>query len=170
MLAKLTRPTMTVRPGESLLKAEHFEIAYATNDLDRARAIFADRFGITQFAPLGGALPEGGEIQILLGWAGGVMYELLTACGPGSAVYIETLPTDRFAIRHHHLGFLIHDADEWAALDDEIARRDWTVRVRTNIDGFMRQIFVEAPEFGHLLEYLWPEPAGVAFFDSVPSN
>jgi extradiol dioxygenase family protein len=170
MFAKLRRPELSARPGDGLLMSEHFEIAYATNDLDRAKAVFADRFGITHFAPLGGALPEGGEIRILLGWAGGVMYELLTASGPGSAVYVEKLPTDRFAIQHHHLGYLIHNAEEWAALATEIARRGWTVRVDTNIEGFMRQIFVEVPELGHLLEYLWPEPAGVAFFDTIPSN
>lgn len=170
MRAKLKRPAMAVRPGKSLLKAEHFEVAYATTDIERAKAIFADRFGITQFAPLGGSLPEGGEIQILLGWAGGVMYELLTASGPGSAVYVEKLPTDRFAIQHHHLGHLIHDAEEWAALEAEVARKGWVVRVNQTIEGFMRQMFVEVPELGHLLEYLWPEPAGVAFFDAVPGN
>jgi hypothetical protein len=170
MHARLTRPAVTVRPGESLFKAEHFEIAYVTNDLARAKAVFVDRFGITEFVPLGGALPEGGEIQILLAWAGGVMIELLAASGPGSAVYVEKLPTDRFAIQHHHLGYLIHDSEEWAALRAEIARRDWKVRVDANIEGFMRQIFVEVPELGHLLEYLWPEPAGLAFFDSVPAS
>jgi hypothetical protein len=170
MFAILQRPQAAARLGESVLTAEHFEIAYATNDLDRARAVFADRLGITQFAPLGGALPEGGEIEILLGWAGGVMYELLSASGPGSAVYMERLPTDRFAVQHHHLGYLIHDAVEWAGLEAEIARRGWTIRVDANIEGFMRQKFVEVPELGHLLEYLWPEPAGLAFLDTVPGN
>ncbi len=170
MSGKLKRPTITLCMGESLLKAEHFEIAYATNDLERAKAVFVDRFNITEFASLGGKLPEGGDIQILLGWAGGVMYELLTASGAGSAVYVEKLPTDRFAMQHHHFGYLIHNAEEWGALEAEIARRDWKIRVNANIPGFMRQMFVEVPELGHLFEYLWPEPAGTAFFEAVPSN
>lgn len=170
MQAKLHRPLPTISPGESLLKAEHFEIAYATTDLDRAKALFAHRFGITEWAPLGGPLPQGGEISILLGWAGGVMYELLTASGPGSDIYVGRLPADRFAVQHHHFGYLIRDAEEWAALEAEIARQGWPAPVNHTIPGFMRQIFVEVPELGHLLEYLWPEPAGLAFFDSVPSN
>jgi extradiol dioxygenase family protein len=170
MPARLTRPAPSFAPGRGLLRNDHFEVAYATNDIDRALEVFRDRFGIAEFRRLEGALPQGGHIRIELAWAGGVMYELLTASGAGSDVYVERLPTDRFAIQHHHLGYLIHDAEEWRALEDEIARAGWTVRVNANVEGFMRQIFVEAPEIGHLLEYLWPEPAGVDFFDSVPGN
>jgi hypothetical protein len=170
MSVRLTRPAPMFAPGRGLLRSDHFEIAYATNDLPRAKAIFAERYGITRFTPLEGPLPQGGHIQIELAWAGGVMYELLTASGPGSEVYVEKLPAHGFAIQHHHFGYLVHDADEWQALEQEIERAGWTLRVNANIEGFMRQIFVEAPELGHLLEYLWPEPAGLAFFDSVPSN
>jgi hypothetical protein len=170
MNARLTRPGPRFAPGNGLLLSDHFEVAYATNDIDRALDIFAARYGIAEWRRLEGDLPEGGRIRIELAWCGGVIYELLTASGPGSEPYVERLPADRFAIHHHHLGFLIHDAAEWDALREEIARSGWTVRADTDIAGFMRQIFVEAPELGHLLEYLWPEPAGMAFFDSVPGN
>lgn len=167
-------PELPNRTGDyrsGLLHGRHFQIAYATNDIERAKALFADRFGITRFAPLQGPLPEGGEIHIELAWCGGVMYELLTASGTGSAVYVERLPPDRFAIQHHHLGFLVRDEAEWDNLRATIARGEWTMRVDHNIDGFMRQVFVEAPELGHLCEYLWPEPAGMDFFfETVPNN
>jgi len=98
------------------------------------------------------------------------MYELLTASGPGSELYIGRLPADEFAIRHHHLGFLIHTGDEWNALLTEIARKGWHMPSRSSNPGFMQSCFVEVPELGHYFEYLFPEPAGLAFLESVPGN
>lgn len=170
-MVPVQRPTPTSPFSAGLLGRDHFQVAYATNDIARAKALFAERYGLSRFAPLGGPLPEGGEIQVELAWAGGVMIELLTASGPGSQVYVENLPTDRFAIRHHHLGYLVQDAAGWRALRSAIEGGGWTVRVDQEIPGFMRQIFIKAPELGHLLEYLWPEPAGHAFlFETVPVN
>jgi extradiol dioxygenase family protein len=154
-----------------LLCGEHLQIAYATNDLARAKALFADRYGITRFAQLGGPLPEGSAIEVEFAWCGGVMYELLTASGAGSQVYMERPPASGFAIVQHHYGYLVRDADEWAALRRTIDQGGWTKRIDQDIPGFMRQVFIEAPELGHLLEFLWPEPAGMAFlFDTVPNN
>jgi hypothetical protein len=153
------------------LRGEHLQIAYATNDIARAKALFAERYGIARFAAIAGALPHGGAIEVELAWCGGVMYELITASGPGSEVYVERLPADRFAIRHHHLGYLVRTSREWDALRAMIERGGWSVLIDQNIEGFMRQIFIEAPELGHLVEYLWPEPAGHAFlFETVPNN
>lgn len=166
-----TRPARMTAYGAGMLRGDHLQIAYATNDLEQAKALFAERFGIARFTGLGGPLREGGEIHAEFAWAGGIMYELLTASGPGSEIYVERLPTDRFGLIHHHLAYLVHDAAEMAALRATIARGEWQMRVDQRIEGFMHQIFVEAPELGHLLEYLMPEPAGYAFlFETVPNN
>ena len=36
--------------------------------------------------------------------------------------------------------------------------------------GFLKSCFVEAPELGHYLEYIYPEAAGIEFFQNVPAN
>jgi hypothetical protein len=36
--------------------------------------------------------------------------------------------------------------------------------------GFMQSCFVDAPELGHYLEYIFPSPAGAEFLSSVPGN
>jgi hypothetical protein len=164
------RPRGNFRPGAGLLRSDHFQVAYSTNDIDRALDIFADRHGIREFRRLEGALPAGGHIRVELAWVAGTMYELLTADGPGSALYVGHLPSDGFALRHHHLGFLIHHQDQWDALHVTAAEKGWSVPSVSRNPGFMQSCFVDAPELGHYLEYIFPEPAGIAFFESVPGS
>jgi hypothetical protein len=170
MNAFIRRPVASFSPGAGLLRTDQFQMAYATNDIDRACAIFSERYGIRQFRRLEGPLPAGGHIRVELAWVGTIMYELLTAQGPGSALYVGRLPAAGFAIRHHHLGFLIHDAEQWNALQNEIVRSGWSMPSRSSNPGFMQSCFVDAPELGHYLEYIFPEPAGLAFFEAVPGN
>ena len=166
----MKRPHATFDPAAGLLRTEQFQIAYATNDIERARKLFEERYGIKAFRRLEGQLPAGGHIHIELAWVGSTMYELLTATGPGSALYIGKLSTNEFAIRHHHLGFLIHSEAEWNALLTEIAHKGWNMPSKSSNPGFMQSCFVEVPELDHYFEYLFPEAAGLAFFESVPSN
>jgi hypothetical protein len=116
------RPRATFTPGSGLLRNDHFQVAYATNDIERACEMLSNQFGIREFRRLEGPTPAGGHIRVELAWVGGTMYELITASGPGSAIYVSRLPSDSFAIRHHHLGFLIHDEAQWDALESDAAR------------------------------------------------
>ena len=166
----ITRPCATFSPGEGLLRTEHFQMAYATNDIDRACDIFRARFGIREFRRLEGQLPSGGFIRVELAWVKTLMYELITASGPGSELYVGRLPGAGFAIRHHHLGFLIHDEAQWNALMGAIERGEWQMPSKSNNPGFLQSCFVDVPELGHYFEYIFPEPAGLAFFESVPGN
>jgi hypothetical protein len=169
-VAPVRRPALSVQPGEGLLKAEHFQIAYVTSDAARACQVFRDRYGVKEFGPLDAATPDGGQIHIELAWVGGVMFEIIQASGPGTDFYNDRLPTDGFAVRHHHFGYLTHDEAEWDALQEEIRRGGWTVAMRGRMEGFMRYCYVEAPELGHYLEYFLLDPAGVAFFENVPAS
>jgi hypothetical protein len=157
-------------PARGIIHAEHFQIAYNTNDIVRAQEVLANRYGIRAFRTLAGQLPEGGSIHIELAWVGPVMYELLTAEGPGSTVYRKGLPEDGFAMRHHHLGYLVHDGAQWDALMKAVQDGGWNMPNCRNNPGFLRSCFVEAPELGHYLEYVFPEDAGRQFFESVPHN
>ena len=166
----MQRPDSHFDAAAGPLRAEHFQVAYATNDIERAMAIFRDRFGIGEFRQLKGRMLKGGDIHIELAWVGGTMYELLTASGPGAETFMMNIPEDTFTIRHHHLGFLIHDDAEWNALLADIERNGWRILSQNDNTGFMRTLIVEIPELGHCLEYLYPEPAGLAFFENVPGN
>ena len=170
MTGLLTRPGSAFSPGQGLLRAEPFQVAYATNDIGRACDVFRDRFGIQAFRRLEGPLPEGGHIRVELAWVGPVMYELLTATGPGSYLYAGRLPNDGFAIRHHHLGFIVQDDAQWATLEAEAVRLGAPLLNKRRNEGFLQSCFVDAPELGHYLEYILPEAAGLAFLNAVPAN
>ncbi len=166
----MRRPESRFDPAAGLLRTEHFQMAYATNDIERARTLFQQRYGIREFRRLEGPLRTGGHIHVELAWVGTVMYELLTAEGPGSELYVGRLPGDEFVIRHHHLGFMISNEAQWEALMTEIARNGWSMPSKSDNPGFMQSCFVDVPELGHYFEYIFPEPAGLAFFEGVPGN
>ncbi|MFM5906027.1 MAG: hypothetical protein ACKOPO_00320 [Novosphingobium sp.] len=167
----LNRPGSGFDAGQGLLRAEHFQMAWATNDLEQAQGLLSERLGIRNFTPIGGPNPQGGETHVLLAWLGTMMYELITASGPGSDIIMNRLPQDEgFAMKHHHLGYLIADAAEWQALEAETARAGWAMPHKSVNPGFITSCFVDVPVLGHYLEYIMPEPAGVDFFNSVARN
>jgi hypothetical protein len=167
----MLRPPPSTDLAQGLLRAEHFQMAWATNDMARAQAIFAERYGVSTWTRLAGELPAGGHIHIELAWAGGIMLELMTACGEGAAIYMDRLPTTPdFHLCHHHHGYLLSDLRQWQALMNAVAAGDHAMPHVSHNEGFMRSCFVDAPELGCYLEYLCPEPAGLAFFEQVARN
>lgn len=170
MKQALSRPEPRYASGAGLFRNDHFQMAYATTDIERAKALFAERYGVREWRPLEGPLPAGGKIHIELGWAGGAMYELVQADGPGSEVFRAGLPAEGFALRHHHLGYYVPTAEAWAALKAEIERQGLKVLHVTDVPGFLQAIIIDTPELGHYLEYIFPEAAGVDFFEGTPSN
>ncbi len=170
MTSLLRRPATTFSPGRGLFRNDHFQIAYAMTDIERACAVFSDRYGIREYRRLEGPLPEGGRIRVELAWAGGIMYELLCAEGAGSECFRSVLPASGFAIRPHHLGYLVNSAEEWDALTQEIDRGGWKIARKTDAPGFLKAYIIEAPEMGHYLEYIHPEAGGIAFFEGAPGS
>jgi extradiol dioxygenase family protein len=158
------RPTR-IGPAGGLARAEHFQIAYATNDIDRAMAVFSERLGISEFRRLEGPLPAGGTVRVELAWVGTVMYELISATGEGSAIYMDRLPaSDGFALRHHHFGYVLESRAQF----DALFGGGWPVVHHSVNAGFMETCFVDADELGHYLEYFLLEPAGREFLAAVP--
>lgn len=170
MTLTLSRPAPLPGPGAGLMRSEVFQIAYATNDMDRACAIFAEQFGVKAFRRLEGALPEGGHVRMEIGWASGMMYELVCASGAGGDVFRTHLPEEGFAIRLHHLGYFLPSAEAWEAVLKEIKASGRVIARETSIPGFLKAVIVEAPELGHYLEYILPEPGGLEFFQGAPNN
>ena len=93
------------------------QIAYVTNDLDRAREIFRTDYGIEKWLNLGEAagrrtisieVLDGTIIEIrgAVAYVGAVQFELIQPVVDAKRLYLDLLPVDgTFAIRFHHLGF-----------------------------------------------------------------
>lgn len=170
MTQLLTRVPVVCDPGAGLLRAEHFQMAYATNDLTRARALLQDELGIGDFSMLEGELPAGGYLRAIFAWVGTVMYEVIEATGPGSEIYAGRLPKgDGFALRHHHLGFLIHTEAQRDAVLAEAAAKGYALAYR-NTNPLVEAMFIDVPGLEHYLEYLLPTQVGLDFFASVPRS
>jgi hypothetical protein len=153
-----------------LLRAEHFQMAYVTNDLERACDLFRDQLGICAWASLGGPTPDGGEIYARFAWVGTLMYEVICARGPGSAIFMDRLPqTSGFALEHHHLGFLIQNERQWNGVLTSAAHHGWGVP-HIGASPLTKVCFVDVPALGHYLEYLFATPDGLDFFASVPRS
>jgi hypothetical protein len=165
------RPALASDNGSDFLRQNHFQVAYVTTDLARACEVLGQRYGLKDYKFMEGEMPAGdGYLRVGIGWVGGTMYELIQAEGPGGTFYTSRLPAEGFAIRHHHLGYFLETQDEWDALEARIAREGWKVAFRSVMPGFLSAIYIEAPELEHYLEYIYPEPAGVEFFESTPNN
>ncbi len=165
----LQRPTPVFDPARGLLNNEHFQMAYVTSDLARATEVFSERFGIGEFRHIGGEMPSGGHIDVKLAWVGSIMYELIHCRGPGSEMYMKELPAEGFAIRHHHLGYLVHDDSAWDKLLATIEHGGWRITQINDNQGFMKHCYVHVPELGHYFEYIFPEKTGIEFFEQVPA-
>jgi len=158
------------KPGRSLLGREHSHCAWVTNDMESAVEIFSRRYGVTDFRFIEGPTQQGGSIRVAFAWAGGQVLEIIAASGPGTHFYNGMLPEDRFAIRFHHLGFIIHDDAGWRALEADLERSRLPIVHRSLSGTFIDAYYVEAPELGHYLEYVRPFAAGIEFYADVPAN
>lgn len=155
--------------ASGMLCKEHSHSAWVTNDLDQAVEIFKSRYGISDVSYLDGDSPQGGHIRVAFAWAGGQILEILQGTGPEYAFYNEMLPEGgEFAIRFHHLGFIIHDDAGWEQLERELKDGGWETPLITLEHNFIDAYYIKAPELGHYLEYVRPFEAGSQFYNAVP--
>lgn len=165
----LVRPTPVYDPSKGLLHNDHFQVAYVTNDMDRAVDVFKSRFGVAAFRANDNAMANGARVGVRSVWIGGMMYEICCGAGPGMELYTDWAPEGgEFVLRFHHFGYLVADDAAWAALEREIVRGGWTVRTRSDAPGFFRGCYVEAPELGHFLEFVQPREGLLARMNATP--
>jgi hypothetical protein len=151
-----------------LLRVEHFQIAYVTNDADAACDLLSHQLGVREFRRLEGQTREGGHIRAEFAWVGAVMYEIIEASGAGTEVFGGPMPHAAGSLlTHHHMGFLIPDAEQWDGVLANAVRNGWSVLHRGS-NPLVEFCFVRVPGLPHLLEYLFPTAIGLEFFNSVP--
>ena len=165
----LRRPLPVYDPAKGLLHNEHFQVAYVTNDIERAVEVFQRRFRVAGFRANDNELPDGARVGVRSAWIGGMMYELCYGAGPGMELYADWAPPGGdFVLRFHHFGYLIPDEATWAALEQQLAGGGWRVRTRSDVPGFFRGCYVEVPELGHFLEFVLPREGLLARLNATP--
>lgn len=169
MQATLKRPVPVYDPARGLLHNEHFQLGYVTNDLERALAIFRERFGVTRWRENDSDLPGGGRVCTRTVWIGAMMYEIALGHGPDMDCFSDFAPPGGdFVLKFHHFGYLVPDEAAWTAVKEQIARSGLRVRKPGDMPGYVKTCFLEVPELDHLLEFILPREGLLAKMNQTP--
>jgi hypothetical protein len=159
--------------------ARHSQIAYVTNDLDAAIALFERDYGAPGFfvfsnVPPGVENPEGPVLKIALAKVGGVEIELIEPQGDSAPLFSDPLPAGPdLAIVFHHVAMRIDGP--LANWDRHVASID-TAKHKIVFGGAMgddlRYFYTdERSALGHFVEHVWMSPTILAqMAAAVPHN
>ena len=149
---------MFPRPG-----ARHSQIAYVTNDLDRALAVWRDQFGVPAFFVFANDTPglkfsHPYQLKIALAHVGGTEIELIEPLNGSAPLHAGPLPADgSFALRFHHVamriaGDLADYEAHMASLDPVLHPVVWSGK----LGDLMRFAYTdERATLGHYVEHVW---------------
>jgi hypothetical protein len=139
------------------------QIAYVTNDIDRARKMFQAIYGVEKWLDL--AAMSGrqtvsiharkGRIEIrgMIAYVGAIQFELIQPIVDPERLYTDFLPVDgTFAVRFHHLGFNQGGVGEVRVLEHSLGH-DHIIPMATDSQT-MPVFYADARDrLGHYLEY-----------------
>jgi hypothetical protein len=168
-----SRPIPTV-PGQP------FQLGYATTDLDRARAAFAEDLGISEFlvrppAVVEVTTPSGKlrmELQLAFAFLGDTQIELIQPVSGDVACYADVLPSSGYGTVLHHLGFVVGgELSAWDDVRSELDRSRHPLLFEGAVEDDVRFAYLDsAPVLGHHLEYIWWSRERLAWLDEVPRH
>jgi hypothetical protein len=147
--------------------AVHHQIAYVTNDMDKACEVFARDYGVESFFHLSDgkepspALP-GLRLKLALAHVNGIEIELIEPTDGTKNIYSDVLPEDgHFVLVMHHVCIRITGGIEnWnrhrAALDQD----KHPIVIQGSLPDVVEFFYTdERSRLGHYLEHVWLSPA-----------
>lgn len=145
-----------------------FQIAYVTNDVERAAAVFKDRFGTGAFS----RIEFGDFVKLGLAFAGPMMIELIQPINDPTGLYSGWIAgSETFALRHHHFGVLVGSKDELAAIRAAHVNSGTAVAAEGSLPGSLDYLYVDTTaQLGHYVEYVRLDAGGRAMFTAVEGS
>lgn len=152
------------------LIANAWQIAYVTNDLDRAVHLLRNDYGAGEFLVLR-QLP-GALTDIALAWCGETMIELLYPLAASGDFYSDHIAgASGFVLRHHHMGMLVERREEMDDIRARHAKLGHAIPLEGENPGAIQYLYADCrPTLGHYLEYIRLEEEGRALFAAVPGS
>lgn len=157
-----------------------FQLGYATTDVDRARAVFAEDLGVTDFLVRPPAVvevetPSGTRrMELLLAFAflGDTQIELIQPLSGDVGTYTDVLPASGYGTALHHLGFLLRGAlSAWGEFRHGLQRSAHQLLFEGAVGDHTRYAYLDsAAALGHHLEYIWWSRERLAWLDDVPRH
>lgn len=145
--------------------ARHHQIAYVTNDMDKALELFAQYYGVSRFFPLVTGeepVPAGGIwMKAAIANVNGTQIELIQPLGDGENLFSNALPEDgRFTVVLHHICIRITGGiANWERHRASIDEAAHPVALENAYGDFLRILYTdERPHLGHYLEHIWMSP------------
>jgi hypothetical protein len=108
--------------------------------------------------------------DLALAYAGDIMIECIGPLDRAFAFYSDQLPAAGFAMRFHHVGMLLHTAQEFGQVGEALRLRGASVSYAGSSHG-VSFLYVDMwAELGHYLEYIHLSSPARHFWDDVPVN
>jgi len=152
------------------------QVAYVTNDFDRALAVFAQVHRAKKFMELRDMrYPTGpgreAHCNIGLAYVGATELEVIQPLGDDVQIYRDFLPADGFAIRFHHLSRFLEtrrDYDEQLALFEKMGKR---IPIIGDFSGRASYFYADfRAELGHYIECITFTEEGREWVATIPRN
>jgi hypothetical protein len=144
----------------------HYQNAYVTHDIDKARDLLSERYGLKDWINFDMELPvrtpEGERtlgVKVGCAWAGLLQIELIEPVSGAVEPYLPYLPADKgdFTPRFHHISLRRDDYEDMQA---EIARLALPFVCEGGIPDLKYTYLDGRGTFGHYVEFVWASEAG----------
>ncbi len=156
-------------------KASHKQVAYVTDDLDAAMALFQREYGAPgfySFSNAGSGMPMEGQpiLRVALARVGGVEIELIQPIGGASDIFTDVLKGGaKPEIRFHHLAIRVDGTlNDWAAHRAEVLDKGRPLAFEGELGEDLRFFYTdERALLGHFVEHVWMSPGLLGQLDAV---
>lgn len=145
--------------------AQHSQVAYVTNDIEAAAAVFQEEYGAPgfyQFTNAGTVSDgDGPQIKIALVRIGGIEIELIEPIGDTAPLFSGVLPDGPgLAIRFHHVAIRIDGpVANWDAHVASIDFAKHPIVFEGALGDQLRFLYTdERDTLGHYVEHVWLAP------------
>jgi len=147
--------------------ARHSQIAYVTNNLDAAAALFEREYatpGFYKFDTMQSGVAKPGDPHLRIGLArvGGVEIELIEPLGSTAPLFSRYLPEDGtdLAIRFHHVAIRIEGSlQDWERHRAAIDTQRHPIEYQGALGDMLRFFYTdERKSLGHYVEHVWMSP------------
>lgn len=145
-----------------------YQMGFVARDLDRATEALSRRHGVTRFRR-----KRASEwMDSAHAWIGATMIELIMIRPGAPEIYEAYVPDDPAAIRLHHHGFRVPDADAWDKVNRLVAEAGFATPMKgAAMDGQLNYLYADTrAATGIYSEYVYLTGAAASLYDDVPRN
>ena len=160
----------------TVLFKKHFQICYLVDDVHVAMKEWGEKYGIAKWHVMDMVAHHGegaASRYLALAWTDeGLMIELIEPVEAVPSIYQNWRKDSGQAYRFHHLGFLVHSDEEFAAIKDELVKSGSPIAIEGKSGDMLEFAYIDTTQaLGHYYELIYLKGEGKdLFFADVPMN